>query len=392
MKHLSFTLNAFDKDFFLANFWQKKPCLIKQGIPGFETLVNAEELAGMACEEGVESRLITGSTEKQNWTLQHGPFDEEVFHNLPEQECTLLVQKVDHLIPEITAMGQYFDFIPSWRFDDVMISFAEDQGSVGPHIDNYDVFLLQGMGQRKWQIEASPILEEEDIVEGVPLRVLKKFTPDQEWILEPGDILYIPPRWAHHGVSLGRGMTYSFGYRSPSIYEMFLSAGNMGISLGIEKDRYSDPDLKEEESSGEISELTINRVKKQLRDFSENDSLLPIWFGTLATANQEYANQDELFYRGQMNKKEAVDALKSDGACLKRSPEVKWAFYCDEKFVHVFIHGQSVQLPLENRGFVADMIKNDGCDLVKGRDYLCGNSHLLDLLSQWLVKGYVYCE
>jgi 50S ribosomal protein L16 3-hydroxylase len=206
---------------FLTDYWQKKPLLIKQALPNFISPIAPEELAGLSLEEEFESRLITGSTTSRQWSLTQGPFSEATFETLPEKEWTLLVQGVDRQLDEIHDLIQHFDFIPRWRFDDVMISYAAQGGSVGPHFDYYDVFLLQGNGQRHWTL-SSQFCILDNYLEGVPLRIMDKFVPEQTLITEPGDILYVPPKIAHHGVSMSDDCTtLSFGYRSYSIQEMF---------------------------------------------------------------------------------------------------------------------------------------------------------------------------
>ncbi len=206
---------------FLANYWQKKPLLIKQALPNFISPIAPDELAGLSLEDEFESRLITGSTADNKWSLTNGPFVENTFSQLPEKNWTLLVQGVDRFIPEISSLVKYFDFIPRWRFDDVMISYAATGGSVGPHFDYYDVFLLQGSGRRRWNL-STKYCKMDNYLSGVPLRIMNNFESEQVLDVEPGDVLYIPPKVAHHGVSLDNECTtLSFGYRSYNAKEMF---------------------------------------------------------------------------------------------------------------------------------------------------------------------------
>ena len=178
---------------FLAEYWQKKPLLIKNAIPNFSGLLSPDELAGLACEDDVQSRIVEYKNGK--WHASHGPFDEADFANLtekptPENNWTLLVQSVNHHVPEGTALLQQFDFIPHARLDDLMVSYAPSGGGVGPHFDSYDVFLLQGQGKRLWRISEQTDLS---LVEGAPLRILQNFDTSQEWLVEAGDLLYLPP-------------------------------------------------------------------------------------------------------------------------------------------------------------------------------------------------------
>jgi len=221
MSNSPITFGAISQEEFLSDYWQKKPLLIKQALPDFISPISPDELAGLSLEEDFESRLITGSTKDNRWSLTEGPFSEDTFTKLPEADWTLLVQGVDRFIPEVESLIDHFNFIPRWRLDDVMISYAATGGSVGPHFDLYDVFLLQGSGKRHWALSRQHC-HLDNYLEGVPLRIMKQFTAEQHFEVEAGDILYIPPKVAHHGVSLSDDCTsLSFGYRSYSAKEMF---------------------------------------------------------------------------------------------------------------------------------------------------------------------------
>src|SRR5690606_32440789 len=197
---------------FLRDYWQKKPLLIRQAIPDFQNPLSPDELAGLSLEEEVESRLVIEHGDSP-WELRRGPFAEDTYQQLPERDWTLLVQAVDQLVPEVAELLQHFRFLPNWRIDDVMISYATDGGGVGPHFDNYDVFLLQAHGRRRWRIGRQ---KDKTLRPGLPLKILAAFEPEEEHVLEPGDMLYLPPGWAHDGIAEGECMTYSIGFRSPN--------------------------------------------------------------------------------------------------------------------------------------------------------------------------------
>ena len=227
---------------FLRDYWQKKPLLIRQAIPDFESPIDADELAGLALEEEVESRLVIEHGERP-WELRRGPFAEDAFGALPEREWTLLVQAVDQFVPEVAELLEQFRFLPSWRIDDVMISFAAPGGSVGPHFDNYDVFLLQAQGKRNWKIgqmcnSESPLLQHAD------LRILAEFEESAEWVLEPGDMLYLPPRLAHFGIAEDDCMTYSVGFRAPSAAEVLTHFTDFLAQYLTDEERYTDADAQ----------------------------------------------------------------------------------------------------------------------------------------------------
>lgn len=208
---------------FLTRYWQRRPLLMRQALPGFENPLPADELAGVACEPDVEARIVLERAgeglEKAFWEVRYGPFDAAQFASLPPSHWTLLVQDVDKHIPEIGALLERFDFVPRWRIDDIMVSYAEDQGSVGPHVDDYDVFLIQAEGCRRWRITTDPDAPRA-LVPGLELRILQQFEADQEWLLRPGDVLYLPPGVPHWGIAEGPCQTWSVGLRSPHWREL----------------------------------------------------------------------------------------------------------------------------------------------------------------------------
>lgn len=213
-------IGDFPLDEFLDHFFQKRPLFLPGALAGFQSPVDANTLAGLSLEEEVESRLVEhtrapqkGSTE-QPWTLKEGPFEEGLFESLAEKDWTLLVQDVDKLLPEVHALLSLVSFLPRWSIDDIMISFAAPGGSVGPHTDRYDVFLLQAHGTRTWEINTRNV--DEILRSDTPLKVLKHFEPEQTYTAQPGDVLYLPAGVAHFGVAVDECMTYSFGFRAPS--------------------------------------------------------------------------------------------------------------------------------------------------------------------------------
>jgi 50S ribosomal protein L16 3-hydroxylase len=195
---------------FMRHHWQKKPLLVRQAIPGFTAPLPRADLFALAGQEGVESRLVQQTDDV--WKLQHGPFARRALPPLQRPDWTLLVQGVDLHNDSVHALMQQFRFVPDARLDDVMISYASDGGGVGPHFDSYDVFLLQAHGQRRWRIGRQKDLSLRD---DVPMKILSHFEPEEEYVLEPGDMLYLPPRWAHDGIAQGECMTYSVGFRVP---------------------------------------------------------------------------------------------------------------------------------------------------------------------------------
>jgi 50S ribosomal protein L16 3-hydroxylase len=253
---------------FLRNYWQKKPLLIRGAIPGFEGLLNPDGLVRLACEAEAQSRLVTQRNRK--WDVRTGPFTARDFSRLSKKNWTLLVQDVNHFLPSARELLLNFRFIPYARLDDLMVSYAPEGGGVGPHFDSYDVFLLQGTGRRRWQISAQ---QDKRLVEGAPLRILRDFRPEQEWVLEPGDMLYLPPGYAHNGVAIDPCMTYSVGFRAPSYQELATQFLVYLQDHVVMEGMYSDPDLRLPPHPGRINrdmldkvDATLNRIKWNRQD------------------------------------------------------------------------------------------------------------------------------
>ena len=261
---------------FLTEYWQKKPLLIRQGLPDYASPITPDELAGLACEAGVESRLVLEKDGEKPWELRHGPFEETVFAQLPATHWTLLVQAVDRQVPEVADLIDKFSFVPSWRIDDVMISYAPPAGSVGPHTDSYDVFLIQVEGRRRWDISLAvkPALLPE-----VDLRILAEFEPEQSWILEPGDILYLPPGVAHHGVALTDSLTFSIGFLAPGHTELLSSYLEEALSQRDHEQRYADPDLHPQLHPGELSAAALQKIQHLFDTLPLDQHSISQWFG-----------------------------------------------------------------------------------------------------------------
>lgn len=328
---------------FLRDYWQQKPLLVRQAIPGFESPLSPEELAGLACEEGVISRLVRERGETGSWALRTGPFDEDDFTTLPESHWTLLVSDMEKHLPELRAYLEPFRFIPDWRMDDLMVSYAAPEGSVGPHVDEYDVFLLQAQGRRRWQI-ARQAVSGDDFLPGVELRILRDFQPDQEWILEPGDMLYLPPRIPHHGVAVGPCMTWSVGFRAPAWRDLMATWVDQRYEALAPQDRYADPGLEPQDNPGELSAAALARLIAGLRRaMAVDDAELARWLGTVLTEPKaellEHMQLPETLTRD-----EALGLLQ-DGVSLERHGAARLAWMSDDGGLRLFVNGQEHLLP-----------------------------------------------
>jgi 50S ribosomal protein L16 3-hydroxylase len=264
---------------FLSRFWQKKPLLIRGAIPGFDGIIQAPELFRLAGRDDVESRIVRRSGRR--WKLSQGPFSRADIERQPRANWTLLVQGVNCVHPPADDLLRRFDFIPYARLDDVMVSYAAPGGGVGPHLDSYDVFLLQGSGRRRWRLSRKVAPE---FREDAPLRVLKRFRPEREWVLEPGDMLYLPPGWAHEGTAVGACTTCSIGFRAPARAEL---AGEFLAWLGARADLpglYRDPGLRPAMNAGEIPRELVRAAARAVRALRWTEKDLASFVGSYLTA------------------------------------------------------------------------------------------------------------
>jgi 50S ribosomal protein L16 3-hydroxylase len=260
MKSKSSLLGGLSVNEFLRDYWQKKPLLIRQAFPAFNGLIDPQKLLALACTEDVQARLVTQKRGK--FELQQSPFEPEELDSLGKTKWTVLVQGVNHYLPEAAELLKHFAFIPHARLDDLMVSYAPTGGGVGLYFDSYDVFLLQGSGHRRWQISAQA---DRSLIAGAPLRILRDFRVEQEWVLEAGDMLYLPPHYAHNGIAEDDCMTYSIGFRTPAYQELaeqFLVYLQDRITVD---GMYADPGLKTQQHPSEISAAMLHQVQKAIK-------------------------------------------------------------------------------------------------------------------------------
>jgi 50S ribosomal protein L16 3-hydroxylase len=334
---------------FLRDYWQKHPLLIRGAFPRFSNLVTPEDLAGLACEESALARIAIRDPHSDRWQVRSGPFTEDDFARLPPTHWTLLVQDVDKWDAQVGALLAAFAFLPRWRFDDVMLSYAVDGGSVGAHIDQYDVFLLQGLGRKRWQISTDPAAPTA-CRDDVELKLLREFTPTHDWTLEPGDVLYLPPGVPHHGVTIGAGLAYSFGLRAPSAAELLSDFCDAFAELLPESQRMTDPDLAPARGAGEIDDAAIARVAAALpwlriapaTRAAQGDEIDPAflraWFGRFITryrsAQIAAANPRRLTDR-------AFARAVTQGARVRRNPWSRCAWMREGRRAILFVSGES---------------------------------------------------
>lgn len=368
---------------FLRDYWQKKPLLIRQAFPGFQAPVTPEELAGLACEEGIHSRMVLEEGGSKPWELRYGPFSEEDFARLPERGWSILVSDVEKAVPELMAIIEPFRFIPDWRIDDLMMSYAPPGGSVGAHVDQYDVFLLQAWGRRRWMIESTPRDDENAYIDGLDLRILREFNPDQSWDLEPGDMLYLPPGIPHHGVALSECMTWSIGFRAPAHADIVGAVAEALVDRIPPKLRYADPDLAPQGNPGEISAAALTKLTRLVREaLTPDDATLQRILGEWLT--ERNLNLGGLFPDNEPLNLDELREMLEDGAVLRRVPAARLAFITQPGKVLFFMDGECVELPEAGRGMVEMLCREQHFDAAAAAKY---DAALWPLLHRLYARG-----
>ncbi|WP_043004322.1 JmjC domain-containing protein [Comamonas testosteroni] len=353
---------------FMRKHWHKKPLLVRQAIPGFKAPIPRARLLAMAGEEGVESRLIQ-QLEGDNWKLSHGPLSRRSLPALTKPGWTVLVQGVDMHDAKAHELLQQFRFVPEARLDDLMISFATDQGGVGPHFDSYDVFLLQAHGKRRWRIGRQKDLS---LQPGKPLKVLSHFEPEEEFVLEPGDMLYLPPKWAHDGVAEGECMTYSIGFRSPDRSEL---GRELLLRMSDEPDEPETPVIYRDPKQEAVSNPAL--IPEAMYDFAR-EALKKAMAEPLALerALGEYLSDPKpnvWFEHGDENG-------MFESVVLDRRTRMMY----DAK--HIFINGESY---LAGGRDATLMRKLADTRSLSRKDLATASDDALELLSSWFDAGWV---
>jgi 50S ribosomal protein L16 3-hydroxylase len=340
---------------FLRDYWQKKPLLIRKALSDFSSPLSPDELAGLALESDIESRIILENGASA-WELKLGPFDESIFADLPEQDWTLLVQAVDHYIPAVADLKRLFKFIPDWRLDDVMISFAPKGGSVGAHYDNYDVFLIQGEGQREWSI-GQWCTDDEALLCHEQLKILKEFKASDSWVLNPGDILYLPPKLAHLGIAVNDCTTYSIGFRAPSHNEIMADWCDEQLSQNSDEVRYQDSLTDSQSCAAQISATTVDEFKSIISKRLDDQNALESWLGQFLTQPK----YPELWEEQLLPDEERYSPLELNedytDSHILIAPAARLNFIENEQELKVFINGDRYLLPLDQKSWLSEALE-----------------------------------
>ena len=311
---------------FLRRYWQKKPLVVRGAIPGFRDPITPDELAGLACEHGVESRLVRGSGKR--FRVEWGPHAERRFAALGRKSWTLLVQEVNRYVPDAALLLDLFSFLPNVRVDDVMVSFAARGGSVGAHLDSYDVFLVQGQGRRRWRFHTTKT-KNTRFVPNQPLRILERFSPHVDVVLEKGDMLYIPPGFAHHGIAESPCLTYSIGFRALGIGEARAAFAGARASAELLRD----PPLAPAKNPGAIPPALLRRVREAVRSLSATNEDIDRWFASYATRLKP----------GHTMEPARVPRL-GKRATVVRSEEGRFAFLPRSRGLYLYVGGEEIEV------------------------------------------------
>lgn len=372
---------------FLRDYWQKKPLVIRQAFAGLRSPVSADEMAGLACEPAVESRLVVEQENGKPWQLHNGPFEPETFAALPDSPWSLLIQGLDHWVPEAADILEAFRFIPNWRLDDIMASYAPPGGSVGPHFDQYDVFLLQAEGRRRWYF-GGHCDEQSARVEGTPLRILADWKESETAVLEPGDMLYLPPGVGHHGVAVDDCITLSVGFRAPTVDDLLTGFSDYLCSLPGADQHLTDPDLQPQDNPGTLTPQALNRARARLLDQLQDEHQFALWFGQFTTApkSEDIVEPAE----EPLNPASLLRALQ-DHAVLRWNEGSRFVYHDDDEVTALFVDGERYLLRGNARTLAPVLCMSNRPDPVAVLEH-ARDEALLGLLTTLYNQGNVYLE
>ncbi|GGY84851.1 cupin domain-containing protein [Marinobacter zhanjiangensis] len=373
---------------FLREYWQKKPLVIRQAFPdGVGCPVDADELAGLACEQAVESRIVVEQENGNPWQLHNGPFSTDRFTSPPTGNWTLLVQGLDHWVPEVADILDHFRFIPNWRLDDIMASYAPPGGSVGPHYDQYDVFLVQAEGHRRWQF-GGQCSEQSPRVEGTPLRILKDWQPQEDVLLEPGDMLYLPPGIGHHGVAEDDCITLSVGFRAPTVDDLLTSFTDFLCSETDVSAHLPDSHPALPDNPGTIGQGVLDQLEAEIRSRLSDRRQLALWFGQFSTAPK---NSDIVIpAEPQATTDDLVGAL-SDAGRLRWNEGSRFAYTELDDQTALFVDGERYLLSGDARPLAPLLCASSRPDTAKIA-HLCQDPALAELMTVLYNQGSLYFE
>jgi 50S ribosomal protein L16 3-hydroxylase len=379
MYQLSFSLEEF-----LAEFWQKKPTIIKGGFNNFQDPISADELAGLSMEEEIDSRFV--SNEKDQWDAKHGPFDETLFNSLTEKNWTLIVQAANHWHTESAQLVTPFRELSNWLLDDLMISYAVEGGGVGPHIDQYDVFITQGLGKRHWRVGAKDEGQYTETCRHSALRQIEGFEPIIDDILEPGDILYIPPGFPHDGYALEPSLSYSVGFRSPTEQELLSNFADYVIANEIGEHHMHQPTRQAQAENGVILSSDLQQLTEMLTRSLQNPTVIKDYMGCLLSQSRQVM---DIAIPEEDWEASDIHNLLMSGDVLVRIGGLR-ALYNQGEEQTVFINGEVFTVAEDETDVVLALCDHE----LLSKENLgeqAKNPAAIALITQLVNKGYWYC-
>lgn len=373
-----YSLN-FNLDEFLKKHWHKSPAVIKKGFHSFEDPISPDEVAGLAMEEEVDSRFV--SCLNQDWQVQHGPFED--FSTFPDTHSQLIVQAANHWHQGLREFTQAFRGLPQWLFDDLMVCLSMPEGGVGPHIDQYDVFIIQGMGKRRWRVGKKGNYQDANHHTG--LRQITGFEPIIDEILEPGDILYIPPGFPHEGNTIEVSLSYSMGYRSPKRQELLSGFADFVIQQEMGTEHYFNPELRCREQYSQIPTDEYQALTGMLQSLLSDEAARARWMGE--QLSQSRHELDIMPAEPPWQANELYDFL-TDGLVLEKVSGLRTLYHQDHT-TECFINGETIDLPEGCNALIPVLCDQEtltGADLNEHLE----NPALLALLLLLCNQGYWY--
>ncbi|TMP80803.1 50S ribosomal protein L16 arginine hydroxylase [Pseudoalteromonas phenolica] len=375
-------INALTHAEFLKEYWQKQPLLIKGGFTDFEDPIEPEELAGLAMEDDIESRLITNHDDK--WESYHGPFED--FSQLTETNSTLLVQAVDHWHPVATELLEPFRFIPNWRIDDLMISYSTPGGGVGPHLDQYDVFIIQGEGKRHWRV-GLPDSSLKEFAQNKSLLQVEQFNAIIDEVLEPGDILYIPPGCPHEGYAVENALNYSVGFRAPDTKDFLSNFADYLIDNELGKTRYSDKTLTLRESSGELKNEEVEKIQSLMLNAIQDKAVIKRWLGNYLS--QPKHDMDLLPLDEPISSNELANYISSQ--VINRTGGVRTFYQLFENSILLSVNSETFSLPinmLDATKLLTDLTYFEANEIIPSVSCL----EFAEMLTKLINEGYYFIQ
>ncbi|MFB4204692.1 hypothetical protein KBTX_02711 [wastewater metagenome] len=369
---------------FLAEYWQQRPLVVRGAFPEQPASITPEELAGLATEPDVESRVVIGETAQEDWMLLHGPFEPAFFSDTPDDDWTLLVQDVDKHLPAFTDWLAPFRFLPQWRIDDLMVSYAAPGGTVGPHLDRYDVFLVQGQGHRRWRLQW-PAPEAERLRGHPDLRLLADFETTDEWVLGPGDMLYVPPGVPHYGIAEDDCITYSVGFRAPSGAELLAQWARERGEDPRDPGRYRDPEGFDA-ARGRLPAEALAQLRRLMREAaSAPDAVLDDWLArNLTRPKSAFAEI------GGGEEDDATLAARLDaGATLRLNPAARLLCAETADGPCYYLQGEPVQPPGGADALWARLAAREPVEASSLPDGETARTGALALLGEWRRAGHL---